>query len=116
MIRLVSTFRRRPDLSRDEFVEHWRTRHAELIRTGSTARYVSRYEQMAVLPAAAGEPDPVFDGVVVQEFESREAFDAHMVEPDFAEVMADIERFIDPASIQFVLTEEPYVVIGEGAA
>lgn len=111
MIRMVSTFRRRPDLSRDEFIAYWRMQHAELIRNSSAARYVRRYEQLAVLPAAAGEPEPAYDGVVVQDFDSREAFDAHLAEPDAAAMMADIEQFIDTTSVQYVLTEEPFVVI-----
>ena len=40
-------------------------------------------------------------------------FFAHMGEPDFPEVMADTARFLDSSSLNWILTEEPRIVIGE---
>ena len=59
--------------------------------------------------------DPGFDGVTVQWFESMDAYRAHMQEPDFADIWADIEQFLDTDRLHFVLTEHPRLVMGEDA-
>ena len=62
-----------------------------------------------------GDDDPGFDGVTVQWFESMDAYRAHMREPDFGDIWADIERFLDTDRLHFVLTEHPRLVMGDDA-
>ena len=47
----------------------------------------------------------------IQIFDSADQFNAHMGEPDFPSVMEDIEKFMDSSNIQWILTEEPNLVI-----
>lgn len=115
MIRLVSVLKRKPGTTHDQFLDHWFNLHGPLIRSCSAAKYVRRYEQHPAAWPAAGsrQPEPEFDGVTIQEFDSVDDFMAHMGEPDFPEVMADTERFLDTSNILWLLTEEPRIVIGD---
>jgi hypothetical protein len=48
--------------------------------------------------------------VTIQEFDSVEAFHAHMAEDDFGAMMADLENFLDTSAIEWVVCDEPVVV------
>ena len=39
-----------------------------------------------------------------------------MAEPDFGEIWADIEQFLDTDKLHFIVTEHPRVVMGDDAA
>lgn len=114
MIRLVSMLKRKPGTTHQEFLDYWFGTHGPLIRNCSAAKYVRRYEQHPAVwpPEGSRQPEPDFDGVTIQHFDSAEDFFAHMGEPDFPEVMADTERFLDTSNICWVITDEPTVVIG----
>ena len=46
MIKLIVAIRKRPDMSAVDFQEHWRTRHAEVVRNSpATAKYIRKYVQ-----------------------------------------------------------------------
>lgn len=110
MVTLISTLRRKPGTTHEEFLAYWHDRHGPLIAASSAARYVRRYTQH---PRAAGLGDDVPDGVTVQVFDSVEAFMAHMAEPDFPDMMVDLEQFLDTSAIEWVVCAEPVVVLGE---
>jgi uncharacterized protein (TIGR02118 family) len=113
MIRLVSLLKRKPGTTHQEFLDYWLSVHGPLIRNCSASKYVHRYEQHpASWPAeGSGAREPEWDGVTIQYFDSVEAFNAHMSEPDFPEVLADTEKFLDTGRIQWILTDEPNLVI-----
>jgi uncharacterized protein (TIGR02118 family) len=113
VIRLISLLRRKPGTSHDEFLAYWRGAHGPLIASSSAARYVRRYEQYpAAWPAAeSGAPEPDWDGVTVQEFDSIDAFWAHTAEDDFPAMQTDIARFLDTERLAWVLVEDGEVVI-----
>ena len=112
MIRLVTLLKRKPGTTHQEFLDYWLNTHGPLIKNCSAAKYVSRYEQHpAVWPAEGSRHEPAFDGVTIQIFDSAEQFNAHMGEPYFPLVMEDIEKFMDSSNIQWILTEEPNLVI-----
>ena len=113
MIRLMTYLKRKPGTTHDEFLAYWHNVHGPLIRNSSAAKYVRRYEQHAVIwpPAGSRQPEPEFDGVTIQIFDSVESFYAHMSEPDFPAMQLDIQQFLDPPALKWVLTEEPTVVI-----
>lgn len=117
MIKLVAMLRRRPDLSVEEFVTHWRDVHGPLIASEPTlSRHILRYEQHVRLgpEPLCGTPD--VDGVAVQWFSSADDFVAFVSEPAYASLVApDERRFLDLDRIEYVLTREPTVVIGDGA-
>jgi uncharacterized protein (TIGR02118 family) len=115
MIKLISMLKRKPGTTHQEFLDYWFDVHGPLIKANSAAKYVRRYEQHPAAWPAEGsrQPEPEFDGVTIQHFDSTEAFFAHMTEPDFPAVMADTAKFLDSSSLNFVLTEEPRIVIGD---
>ena len=93
MVRLTCLLRRKEGLTPAEFHAHWREVHGPLIAASKSGGHVLRYEQHPrPLDDYAGDGDPGFDGVTVQWFESMDAYRAHMAEPDFAEIWADIEQ------------------------
>jgi uncharacterized protein (TIGR02118 family) len=109
--------RRREGLSPAEFHAHWREIHGPLIVSSRSGGHVVRYEQHPrPLDDYDGDGDPGFDGVTVQWFESMDAYRAHMAEPDFPDIWADIERFLDTDRLHFIVTEHPRVVIGGDTA
>ncbi len=119
MVKLFALLRRRPGLGPEEFRAHWRDVHGPLIAsTPELARHVVRYEQHPRhRPDALSGTDGV-DGVAVQWFDSIDDFVAFISEPAYQELIApDERRFLDIDAIEFVITEEPTVVIdGPGAA
>lgn len=113
VIRLISLLRRKPGTSHDDFLAYWRGTHGPLIAGSSAARYVQRYEQFAAAwpPAGSEAPEPDWDGVTVQDFDSIDAFWAHTAEDDFAAMQADIAHFLDTDRLAWVLVEDGEVVI-----
>jgi uncharacterized protein (TIGR02118 family) len=117
LVRLTCLLRRRSDLTPAQFHQHWETVHGPLIAASQSGSHVVRYEQHPrPLTDYSGDDDPGFDGVTVQWFESMESYQAHMAEPDFSSIWADIERFLDTEQLHFILTEHPRLVMGDEAA
>lgn len=113
MVKLFAVLRRRRDLTVEQFREHWRERHGPLIAgTPELARHIVRYEQhVRHRPDAISGTDDV-DGVAEQWFRSIDDFVAFISEPAYAELVApDERRFLDVDRIEFVICEEPHVVI-----
>ncbi|MDA8354874.1 MAG: EthD domain-containing protein [Actinomycetota bacterium] len=115
MVRLTCLLRRKPGLSPAEFHAHWRDVHGPLIASSRSGSHVVRYEQHPrPLSDYSGDDDLGYDGVTVQWFESMAEYRAHMAEEDFVSVWKDIETFLDTDRLEFVVTEHPRVVIGDG--
>lgn len=106
----------------DEFVRHWRDHHGPLIAgTPSLARHLVRYEQHPRHRADALSGTEGVDGVAVQWFTDISGFEGFISEPDYASLIApDERRFLDIDRVEFVITDEPRVVIdgptGDGVA
>lgn len=125
MIKILCFLSRRPELSRDEFHAHWRDVHAPLFAdTPELRRHLVRYEQNHRLDddyrrdRSRGESkDGGRDGVAVQWFESLEAFAAMQAEPAYQEIVApDEDRFIDRASIRWIVAGEEDVIYDDPQA
>lgn len=115
MVKLVAVLRRNPDMSFEEFVSHWRDVHGPLIANEPTlARHIVRYEQhVRHRPDQLSGTDGI-DGVAVQWFRTIDDFAAFMAEPKYRELIApDERRFLDMDALEFVITEEPNVAIGD---
>jgi uncharacterized protein (TIGR02118 family) len=113
MVKLFAMLRRRTDMSAEEFIAHWRDVHGPLIASEPTlARHLVRYEQhVRHRPDSLSGTDGV-DGVAVQWFRSIDDFVGFISEPAYAELVApDEQRFLDMDRVEFVITEEPTVVI-----
>jgi uncharacterized protein (TIGR02118 family) len=116
MVRLTCLLRRKEGLSPAEFHAHWSEVHGPLIARSQSGRFVVRYEQHPRPLDDYGEKDDGgFDGVTVQWFESMDDYRAHMGEPDFPEIWADIDRFLDTERMHFIVTEHPRLVMGDEA-
>ena len=115
MIQLITMLKRKPGTTHDEFLAHWHNVHGPLIRRLSTAKYVRRYEQHASIWPTSGSkmPEPAYDGVTTQMFDSVEAFWKHLGEPDQAEMMVDVASFLDVDQLHWTICEMPTVVIAE---
>jgi uncharacterized protein (TIGR02118 family) len=106
VIKLICFVRRKPGMSGDEFHRYWRDVHGPLVARTKSGQHALRYEQNH----AVGDDDG-YDGVTVQWYQSVDDFYASIREDDYAEIAADIEKFLDTSRLQFVLTEEPDVIV-----
>jgi uncharacterized protein (TIGR02118 family) len=112
MVRLTCLVRRKPGMSPGEFHRYWREHHGPFVASTESGGHVLRYEQHhRALEDYPEEDDGGFDGVTVQWFASRADYEAHVAAPDFKEVWADIERFLDVERLHYVLTDETVVIV-----
>jgi uncharacterized protein (TIGR02118 family) len=109
VIKLICFVRRKEGMTADEFHRYWREEHGPLVARTKMGSHVLRYEQNHVL--RLNDDGDGYDGVTIQWFESLDAFYASVMESDYAEVQADMEKFLDTARIEFVLTEEAEVIV-----
>jgi EthD domain len=113
MIKLTCLLRRKEGLTPAEFHAYWRDHHGPLIANSSAAKYVVRYEQNGrPLDDYRSDDDRSgYDGVTVQWFADMDAYYAHMSDVDSPAMFADLPKFLDTDHLEFVLTEEPRVVM-----
>lgn len=96
MIKRVSIARKRPDLSREDFVRHWLGPHAEI------AKQVPGLRGYVVF--VADDPDTAgCDGIAITWFDSREdAITGFASEPIRSAIAADRPLFLDEVRVFFV--------------
>jgi uncharacterized protein (TIGR02118 family) len=112
MVKLTCLVRRRAGMSPEEFHRYWREQHGPLVISTASGSHVIRYVQHhRALEDYTGDDDPGYDGVTEQWFANMDEYKAHVAEPDFARVWADIAKFLDTDRLEFVLTEEPVVIL-----
>ena len=103
---MVSLMRRRPTLTRDEFVAHWLDRHAPLAKR----RHVGLvdYRQWVVAHTATTDT-PTIDGIALLGFASRTDFETRFFDSDEgrAEIMEDVGRFMDRPGPETTLVGPP---------
>jgi uncharacterized protein (TIGR02118 family) len=117
MIKLTCLVRRKEGMSPEEFHAYWRDQHGPLVASTRSGSHVIRYEQHHRPLDEYGEVDDgTYDGVTEQWFASMDEYKAHIAEKDFAEVWADLPRFLDVERLAFVLTEEPVVIVAGPSA
>jgi uncharacterized protein (TIGR02118 family) len=112
MVKLTCLVRRKDGMSPEEFHAYWRERHGPLVASTNSGSHVLRYEQhhRALSDYPPGGDDG-YDGVTEQWFESMDAYRAHIAESDFAQVWADLPKFLDVDRLAFVVTEEPVLIV-----
>lgn len=116
MFKLFFCLRRRSDLSRVQFLEHWHGIHADIARRGASALGAVKYVQNHTvslpindaLRESRGAPEP-FDGVVELWFESVEDVASTFHEPGaraaIKALLIDEPNFIDLEASPMFLTE-----------
>ncbi len=112
-LKLVAMLKRHPDLSYEQFVEHWRDHHGPLIRnTPGIAQHIQRYEQHTRHDPGPWGGSAGIDGVAIQWFADWDAWQGFLAAPEYAELIApDEARFLDVGSVSFIICDEPTVVI-----
>jgi uncharacterized protein (TIGR02118 family) len=112
MVKLTCLVRRKSGMSPEQFHTYWRETHGPLVASTKSGSHVIRYVQHhRALSDYSGDDDPGYDGVTEQWFDSMDEYRAHIAEPDFARVWTDVESFLDTDRLEFVVTEEPVVIV-----
>ena len=106
MVKIVIFFKRKPGMSVEDFQQHWRTTHAEII---VKLPGIKRYVQSHVLASAYRKGEPAYDAVAESYFESTQAMKDLAKTPHYAAVLEDEPNFIDRPSMGSIITDE-YVV------
>src|SRR5436305_1867725 len=97
-------------MSRADFHRYWRERHGPLV-VEVLGQHLAGYEQHHRL-AADYDHDEDWDGIAIQRFASKEAFQAFTADPAFAEkVVPDQEAFLDMARVVWFLAEPAEVLV-----
>ena len=112
MIKLIVAVCKHPDMSVAEFQEHWRNRHAELVRKcPATERYIRKYVQCHTMSAQYEQGEVAFDGTAELWFDSVADMDAFYSDPDYLkDVQPDEARFADMDETVFFVTEEETIL------
>ena len=105
MIKAIGMMKRKPGLSREDFIRHYEEQHAPLAqRLLGFARYVRNYP----IPEP-GAAEPPFDVITEFWFESKEAFAAAMAvnaSPEAQIIREDEARFMDTSRTVGFLVDE----------
>ena len=112
MIKLIVAVKRCPEMSVEEFHEHWRTDHARLVRENpATLKYVRKYIQCHTMFDEYRRGEVAFDGTAELWFDTVEDKDAFFSDPDYLRsVRPDEGRFADMTRTLFFVTEEEPVL------
>ena len=112
MIKLIVAVRKRADMSVEEFQDHWRNRHADLVRNSpATAKYIRKYIQCHTMPAQYEQGEVAFDGTAELWFDSVADMEAFYSDADYLrDVQPDEARFADMSKTVFFVTEEELVL------
>lgn len=120
MIKLVFCLHRLPGLSRSEFQQYWRERHAPLVRRHAAALRIARYVQSHTLATPLNDAlrasrcaAEAYDGVAEiwweSEAELSAAFASEAGRQAGSALLADERRFIDLERSALWLAEEHLV-------
>lgn len=105
MFKLVLLFRKREDLSQEEFLRHWREIHVPLVEKVPGIR---RYVISPVRGAPLGEPD--YDGMAELWFDDERIARAALATPETEATARDARNFIMKGSLRrFFAVEEEIV-------
>lgn len=118
MIKLVSGLRRLPNLTREEFQQHWLEHHAQLLLSVRALRGYVQYHTISNNPMSRKTvaTDPPFDGHACFWFDSLDAFRSARVSPEYQQVLDDLQYFVDSKESFLCCVEEKLIAgIDEGS-
>jgi len=105
-VTMASLMRRNPAITHEDFVNHWRDRHAPL----ALRRHVGLidYRQLVVTRTLTADT-PEIDGIALLGFATRGDFETRFFDSDDgrAEIMQDVARFMDRPGPETTLIEPP---------
>ncbi|KIM35575.1 hypothetical protein M413DRAFT_32431 [Hebeloma cylindrosporum] len=113
-IRVTCLIKRRPDLTHEQFSEHWGKKHAEIFTSLKAVKTnIVRYNQFHVLEpqskasAAAGLPIADFDGAAEFWVESLQDLFALFGDEEYLKkAVPDEANFLDRSSVQILVGED----------
>jgi uncharacterized protein (TIGR02118 family) len=105
VIKVYALLPKRPDITAEQFHEHWSTIHREhALRISSLRRYVQAHR---IHEDLAGIPTSHYEGVPEVWYDSREAAIGQNSDPDYTEyAQKDEPNFVDMTGIAWVHTDE----------
>jgi len=106
MIQEIVLLRRRPGMTRDEFLGYWQEIHGPLAAKLPGLR---KYVQAHVLPDPF-RADLPYDGIAELWFDTPEALHAALASPEGQAARADLPNFLDQDKTQFLIAEEVTIV------
>ena len=121
MVKIIYCLRKKPDISKEEFYDHWVNKHGPLVAKYANTLGIKRYVQSHTtaldlndfIKTTSGNAD-YYDGVAEIWLESREAFLAAGGKPEAQEANAliqeDAQKFVDSSSSCVFFTEEHTIV------
>ncbi|MFC0452176.1 EthD domain-containing protein [Rhodococcus jostii] len=116
MIVVLGFYKRHPDLSWEEFSDHWRNVHGALLRdTPEPRKAIRRYVQhhLRPNPGFPGESLP-FDGFSESWYDSVESRQELWALPLWRDlVIPDEQTFLDTAATRVSVLDSQYTVIGD---
>jgi len=105
MIKLIATIHRKPGLSDEAFLRHWRDIHVPLVaRLPNLKGYVIN-PLLETMDAARP-----YDGVAELWFESRDALERSLASPERDEARADLAEFTDLSRMTRAIVEEERIL------
>jgi uncharacterized protein (TIGR02118 family) len=108
VVKLIYVFKRKPELSVEEFQRYWRETHGPIAAKIPGER---RYVQCHTLASLyAGDTPPPYDGAAELWFDDLDALRAATRSPEVEAARADERNFIDHARVALFITEEKAVV------
>jgi uncharacterized protein (TIGR02118 family) len=113
MIKVSAFLTRRPNLTRDQFSEYWKDKHAPLVMSlDSFSSSIRRYVQQHPLnEVPGGFPIPPYDGVAELWFDDLPSALTTFAHQDYASILAkDEENFLDRTKTLIFLSSETMVV------
>ena len=110
MVKLICFVRRKPGMEAEEFHRYWREEHGPLVASTKSGGHALRYEQNHRVRDHWDQPG--YDGVTEQWFRSVDDFFASLQEDDYHLIEADIAKFIDVDSLEWMITDDAEVIAG----
>lgn len=112
MIKLIVAIKKKEGMSHEAFQQHWRTTHADLVRSSSASRkYIRKYIQCHTVPEGYAQGEVAYDGTAEIWFDSIEDKDKFFNDPDYlANIQPDESRFADMTRTVFFVTREHPVI------
>jgi uncharacterized protein (TIGR02118 family) len=104
MIKVYALLPKRPDISEEQFQEHWRTVHREhALRIDRLRRYVQAHRIAQAVPGVAPAP---YSGIPEVWYDSLASAVGQNDDPNYTEyAQRDEPNFIDMSGIRWVMTE-----------
>jgi hypothetical protein len=114
MIVILGFYRRKPEISHEEFCRIWSEEYGPLYDHPEVTRYLRRYVQHRISPMKDWPSRAVdFDGIAESWYENIEDRRAFQSSPYFVEVLKPVvARFLDAANSDFAAYDSPAFQIG----